>query len=229
MSYCTCNDVRAICGLSRDDISDSDLASLRDLATAQLNADIGYRVEDEEVRYIDSEKQNKIDGSNTVFYAKAVHNSMKEIGDYDDDGSVDEDDIYAYTINEEGTRTVYTVSSLDSANLGKFTLASAPSTSEVLFITYVVFPIKASSNLIKVACSQLAAAYAFTQIDAVKLQAYRIGKVAVSKQRQGFSTLNAIYNQTIDRINASALTGIATNVTTDIVTRITDKGVSENE
>ncbi len=216
MSYCTCNEIRAICGLSSDDIHDSTLADLRDLAVAQLNADIGYHVSDEEAMYISSEKKNTIDGSNKVFYLKEVNNNLRQVGDYNDDGVVNTSDVYAYTINQSGVRTAYTLTSLDSASLGKLTLSSAPTTSEVLYFSYVVFPISASSSLIKIACAQLAAAYAFTKIEPVKLQSYRIGKVSVTKQAQGFSMIYQRYLQTLDRINATALVDTATDVETTV-------------
>jgi len=201
--YCTVNDVRLLSGLTTSEISDADLVSLISYATAELNGDINYIKNDEIVSYIDSEKENKIDGSNTTFYLLDVHKNNLQIGDYDNDGDVDTSDFYVYTIDNEGTRSDYTVSTLDDKKNGKITLSSAPSTNETLYVTYSVAPLDEDTpdTLIKQACAQLTAALAFTKIDAKKLAGFTIGKVKVTKQSQAFQIYYDMYKRTVEKIN----------------------------
>jgi hypothetical protein len=158
------------------------------------------------VEYISSEKQNKIDGSNTTFYLKEVHNSIYQIGDYDNDGDVDTDDFEIYTLDTSSspaTRTAETVSTLSDRKLGKIVLDSAPASTKTLYATYSVAPLDENTpdQLIKQATAQLASALAFTNIDAKKLKGFRIGKIAVTKQTDGFNIFMNQYNDTIFKIN----------------------------
>lgn len=209
-------DVRLFTGLSDSDINSANLVSLTSYATIQLNRDINHVINDERVDWISNEKQNKIDGSNTVFYAKEVHKNTDSLGDFNNDGSVNSTDIAFYTIDSSGDRTVYSVASLDSASIGKFTLSSAPDSNEKPFINYAVAPIDevGPDNLIKMACVQLVAALSFTRIDAKKISKYKIGKVTISRQSEAFDTFYGQYKRTICKINAK-MDSIGDNISQD--------------
>ena len=195
-----------LAGLSTIAINDEDLKAIMDIVPAQFNADIVYKVEDEQVTKINSEKTNEIDGTNTVFYARDVNGNPKSIGDRNNDGDVDADDIYAYTLDGSSprVRTAYTVSSLDSASLGKFTLASAVPADEDLFISYVVAPIDCAtpSALVKLAFSQLCAIYVHSKLTATNLKRFRIGKVTITGGSVGLETASMNYKNSLDKINA---------------------------
>jgi len=206
MAYATCAEVRLLAGLSISDINDEDLKAIIDLVPSQFNSDIIYKVEDEQVVKINAEKTNDIDSSNTTFYARDVDGNPKSIGDRNNDGDVDENDIYAYTLDNSSprVRTVYTLSSLNSASLGKFTLDSAPSTSETLFISYVVAPIDCETpdSLVKLAFSQLCAIYALSKLSYTNLKKFRIGKVTIEGGMVGIQMASANYRNSLDKINA---------------------------
>ena len=195
-----------LAGLSTIAINDEDLKAIMDIVPAQFNADIVYKVEDEQVTKINSEKTNEIDGTNTVFYARDVNGNPKSIGDRNNDGDVDADDIYAYTLDGSSPRVrrAYTVSSLDSASLGKFTLASAVPADEDLFISYVVAPIDCAtpSALVKLAFSQLCAIYVHSKLTATNLKRFRIGKVTITGGSVGLETASMNYKNSLDKINA---------------------------
>ena len=206
MAFATCDEVRLLAGISTTQIGDEDLKAIMNLAAAQFNADVVYKVEDEQVTTISSEKTNEIDGSNTTFYAREVNLNPKSIGDRNDDGDVDEDDIYAYTLDDSSprVRTTYTLSSLDSANIGKFTLDTAPPTDETLFISYVVSPVDCAtpSSLVKLAFSQLCAVYVHSKLTATNLKKFRIGKVTVEGGSVGLEYAQKGYRSALDKINA---------------------------
>lgn len=208
MAYCTVNDVRLLTSLSVDDIDDEDLKDIIAYATAELNRDINYLVRNEEVKYISAEKENDIDGSNTTFYLKDVHDNHLHLGDYDDDGDVDTDDMEFYTLDNSvpAVRTTYSVSSLDDTEIGKVTLSSSPTSDETLYVTYSVAPLDESGpdQLIKQACVQLTAALAYTKIKASKIGKFKIGKISVTQQGRDtpFAVFYDMYKNTVFKINA---------------------------
>jgi len=197
LAYCTASDVRTISGLTTSDISDNDLTTLISYATAQLNKDIQKYHYDEKVLYIDTEKENKIDGENTTFYTRNTW-----IGDYNNDGTIDGNDIYAYTVDSEGTRTEYTVSSINDSRIGKFTLSEAPSNTEVLYITYCSSPVDMETPhfLVKLACCQFAAALAYSSFEVKKVSKFRVGKIAVVEQSKAYAYFMGEYYRTVNAI-----------------------------
>ena len=169
MSYCTVSDIRLLTDLQAEEVGDGDLNNIISYATAELNAEIGTEYNDEKVENISTEKENDIDGSNTTFYVKHPY-----IGDRNNDGSITTDDIYVYTLDSDGNRTDRTVTSVDWKT-GKFVLSSAPTSSEELYVTYVSTKIdcNAPHQLVKKACIELAAAIAYSKVEASNFR--RIG------------------------------------------------------
>lgn len=198
MAYCTSEDVYDSTSLTSDDVDSSKLTKLIETATANLNADINVRVNDELVTYIDGEKENDLDGSNTVYYTK-----NHPIGDYNDDGNISIKDIKVYTIDNDGVRTSYTVSSIDDDEIGKFTLSSAPSSNETLYISYVYSPLECETPhaLIKRACIYLTAALGYTKIDADRYKTIKLGRLSAMKFDSNFDKYMKLYHNTVTRIN----------------------------
>ena len=162
MSYCSVSDIRLLTDLQAEEIGDGDLASIITYAVAEINAEIGIEYNDEKIQNIDTEKENDIDGSNTTFYVKHPY-----LGDRNNDGAITSDDLYVYTIDSDGTRSVKTVSSVDWRT-GKFVLSAAPSTSETLYATYLSVKIDCDTphQLIKKAAIELSAAIAYSKVEA---------------------------------------------------------------
>ena len=206
MAFATCDEVRLLAGISTSNINDEDLKAIMNIAVAQFNADIVYKVEDEQVTSISGEKTNPLDGSNTTFYAREVNKNPKSIGDRNDDGDVDEDDIYAYTLDGSSprVRTAYPLTTLDSAGIGKFTLTTAPPSGETLFISYVVAPIDCDtpSPLVKLGFAQLCAIYVHSKLTATNLKKFRIGKVTIEGGSVGLEYAKKGYQSALDKINA---------------------------
>ena len=187
--------------LNTSDISDNDLTSLITQATAILNADILVYVHEEQVTAIDSERENKIDGSNTTFYTRHY-----PIGDLDDDGDVDTDDIKVYLFDSSGARSTATVASIDDADLGKFTLSSAPSSGYTMRVSYRYAPIGISISsvhaLVKQACIFLTAALAYTKLRPSQISKYTVDRLTVVQSESEFQHYWNLYRQTVREILA---------------------------
>lgn len=201
--YCSVDDVRRLSGLTSSDITDSEIFDLISFAQAQVNSEINYNVYNEEIGYISNEKDNTIDGSNTTFYVKEINDDGYYLGDMNNDGTVDEDDVLVYTVDSSGTRTNYTVSSVD-VELGQFVLSSAPSTNESVYVSYSVSPrnVNEPDYLLRMTVAQLTSALAFTKINAQKIQGFTIGKIKVTKQSQAFEIFYNQYQNSITKLNS---------------------------
>lgn len=209
--YCSVDDMRKLSDITSDELDDSGLYDVITYATKLLNRDIQIYIEDEKISYINGEKENLVDGSNTIFYTKNVF-----IGDADDDGEIDIDGLYAYTIDANGTRATATISSIDDARIGKFTLSSAPESTVNLYITYPYAPVNMQTNgLVKMACIYLTAALSSTKLDAGQMRTFRVGKTYVSREVSKFTDYMNKYLKLLDRIRAG--NDMAGDVTDDIV------------
>ena len=181
MAYCTASDVRAIANLTTSDITDGDLETLISYATTELNSQVNGKVIEEIISYIDNVRQNKINGSNTTFYVSKSY--LWYFGDYNNDGTVDENDVIVYEYKNDNTKTQLTVSSIDE--IGKFVVATPPASTSYITVTYAYCPISEQQphTLIKKACMELAAAMAFTKIQARDWDRLSIGKLTISRGR----------------------------------------------
>jgi len=177
--YCTVDDLRLLTGFASTELTDTELLQFQKFAITLLNGDIGKFYDKEyaeQVSYISPEKENKIDGSNTTFY---VRNPI--LGDKNCDGLVDSDDLYVFTIDTEGVRTVLTVSSID-AKIGKFVVSTAPIGSDTLFVEYMSVPVleDPADMRIKLATAELVAAMGSQKINPINSTSFRVGKISVS-------------------------------------------------
>lgn len=207
--YTDVNTVRSLTGISQADLSDSIISGIIQHGTAQLNRDIQIYHKDEPVTYINNEKENAVDGVNKVYYVRRF-----PIGDRDDNGIISGADIYAHTIDSDGTRQQIVVSSISDSGTekgselgGPINLSIAPNRGDRLYFTYYSSPVDMETPhpLIRLACTQLAAALCFTRIDVTKVQSYRVGKVAVMKQSQAFDIYRRQYYETVDKIRSEIL------------------------
>ena len=204
--YASITDVRNLTGLSSTEISDAIISGMIAHASAQLNADIQYKHENERVGYINSEKENDVDGSNKKFYTRNF-----PIGDKDNNGIINGSDIYCYTLNSStGERREIIVSGITTEGTEKASALGgplwlsgvAPSSTETVFLTYYSSPVdmETPDKLVNLACTQLASALAYTRVDVTKVQSFRVGKIAVTKQSQAYDIFRRQYYDTINRI-----------------------------
>lgn len=198
-AYCSIDDVRNITNISSSDLTDTQICNLISFACYQVNADVQVFREDERIAYISAERENKVDDSNTTFYTK-----YWPLGDKTNDFEVTISDIYAYTIDADGTRTDYTVSAIDDADQGKFTLSSAPGSGEELYITYYSAPLSMHTPhvLVKTAAALLAAAWAYTKLNVGKATRFRTAALTVFRDMDSFRYYYRKYIEVINEINA---------------------------
>ena len=205
-AYCTPEDVRNITNISTSDATDTQLANLIGYAGTQLNSQINVLHEEEKVEYIDNEKQNTVNGTNTTFYTKDF-----PIGDYDGDSDVDTSDIKVYQFSPTtGARTELTVSTI-TPNEGKFVLSSAPTAAAgKMTVTYNKSSLSVSTPdpLVKMATACLTAAWAYTKINVGKAPRWRIGSTQIWRDMESFNTWYSKYLQLVEQINNREITGM---------------------
>ena len=199
--YCSPEDVRTIANLSSDDISDSRLYDIITFAMAQINHEINSKIIEEKIEQIDLTRENKIDGSNKTFYVKKSFEWY--IGDADDDGDVDTDDITVYKYASDGTKTEMTISEI-YPNEGKFVLEDAPESGSTLTVTYVYAPVSESDPhpMLKQACAYLAAALAFTRIETGYYEKLQLGKLTLQNMTSGFTQFYRLYERILHMLKS---------------------------
>lgn len=162
--FATVQDVKDFVSLSSDDISDEEIMKLIKRAQIQIAQELYVYHEEELVTYIDAEKENDIDGENTIFYTR-----YWPIADRTQSGVVDENDVTMYLFDSDNVRTTATVTSVDST-LGKITLSSAPGTDYTLKVTYNSIPKNIRDDDLKLACTFLAAGYCYLKVEPAVLK-----------------------------------------------------------
>jgi len=198
----TASHVRLLTDLGSLDISDSNLTSLITWAGSQFNAEVAVKIIEEPVEYIDSYRQNKIDGSNTTYYVQKSWDWY--LGDLDDDGDVDEDDVTVYSYNPStDTKTALTVSSVTDA--GQITLSSTPASNLDLKITYRYMPLDMDHFLVRRAVAELTAALAYSKVEARDKKKVSLGQLSVQRTPMGFKEFYNRYMQTVSEINSRQL------------------------
>jgi len=197
--YCKIEDVRQFSStMTSSNITDTQIFEFIKFATAQINAEILIEHKDELVTYISSDKENKIDGSNTTYYIRHPY-----LGDYNDDGIIDEDDIYVYSINAQGDRTEYTVDSITDIYHGQFELTTAPGNGEKLFFTYKTSPVKLYPTVnynIRKAAIYLSLSMAHTRLSPQQIKSFKVNKVSVTGSNSPAMHFENKYRQYLTQI-----------------------------
>jgi len=200
MAYTDVNTVRLLTNLTSNDISDEDITNIIAEATKELNAMINVHVDRERVFYIDTTRENKIDGSNTTYYVQNWHGRF--LADMNDDGTVDTNDVIVYQVDTDGTETKPTVSSIDvdSCNI---TLSSAPASGVRLYITYEWCYRNPSTPdpVIKLACTLLVAAYCYAKINVGRAPQVAFGNTRLYRHMDSFDDYYRRFLKVVSQIN----------------------------
>lgn len=198
--YCTPDDVRDITNLTTSDLTDTEIWKLIKHAGVQLNSEISVYHEDEKIQWWATDRENEIDGSNVTFYTQKY-----PLGDANNDMLVNTSDMSVASVDANGTRTAATVSAID-AGRGSFTLATAPDTDKIWYVTYYSVPKRVDttglSKLVKLATMFLAAAYAYSKINVGKAKHVQLGNVKFLRHMESFDEYYSKYEKILCRINS---------------------------
>lgn len=194
MVFCNVMAVRDIISLTTDDITDEKVMVLIKRAQIKIAQEIYVYHEDELVEYINSEKDNEINGSNQTYYIR-----FWPIADRNQNGVVDKNDVNFYKFDSEGTRTEMTISSVD-ASLGKITLSEAPTTSYTLRVTYSSIPPNIRDTDLEDACTFLTAALCYSKCEPTLLK--HLDTLDVLRMPDPYNRFMEIYRDTMKRIKS---------------------------
>src|SRR3990167_1825155 len=213
MAYTTYTLVRLMTNLSTNDISDANITSIiTSFVTPEINSQIMVYEEEEVIFPIlgDSEKNNKIDSSNTAYYLKNY-----PLGDLDDDGDADASDLTVVQVDSTTsppTRTTLTVSTVNDVKRGKFTLSSAPSNGMKLLVSYKWCPLGININTpdlqLQNAATYLAAAYCFAKVDPLLLR--QMSAVDIVPMGKTANEYRLEYQKIMIKIKSDMLTRVKT-------------------
>jgi len=200
IGYCSMEDFRAITNLTTSCISDADTYDLITMAAYQINGDINTKVIRERIGYIDSTRENDIDGSNTYFYVKNWKG--KYLADFNNDAQVTIADVIVYAVDNDGVETTPAVSSIDVDNC-KITLSSAPSSDKNLYVTYSWSSVNESTpdRQLRMACAFLTAALAQARINIGRAPQVSMGNIRLYRHMDAYDAFYSKYLGILRQIN----------------------------
>lgn len=200
IGYCSMRDFRAVTNLTTTCISDADAYDLITMAAYQVNGDITTKVIRERVGYIDSTRENDINGTNTTYYVKNWKG--KYLADFNNDSLVNTSDVVVYLVDSDGNETQATVSAVD-VDAGSFTLSSAPSSAYTLYVTYAWSYIDASvpDKRLRLACAFLTAALAQAKLNIGRAPQMSIGNIRLYRHMDAYDAYYTKYLDIIRQIN----------------------------
>lgn len=202
MAYAVYGDINLLTNITSSDVSDADVTSLINYATYQLNHDINIKVIRERVEYIDSTRENNINGSNTIYYIKNWKGNY--LADMDDNGGVDVSDVIVHLVSTGGTETTPTISAVDQDD-GKITLSTAPTSDQQVYLTYAYSRVSengSSANpLVKMACVYLTAFLCYGKIMLGKSPSVSFGNTRLVRHMSSADEYYKRYQQIVKQIN----------------------------
>ena len=198
MVWTSTSNVRLLSGLTTTDIGEDDLNCLIQVAQKEVLLGINNKVIREPVKYIDSTRENTIDGSNTTYYIKNWKANF--IGDYNYDLSVDTSDLTLVSVDSDGTEADVAISSV-TYDEGKFVVTTAQNNVDMyLTYTFTYFNPVTPDPLLKLATEYLAGAYAYMRIDSSQKKQVKFGNVSITNGVGKDSAYSFFHNKYMDII-----------------------------
>lgn len=200
VGYCSMADFRAITNLTTSCISDADTYDLITMAAYQINGDLNTKVIRERVDYLDSTRENDVNGTTTTFYVKNWKG--KYLADFNNDSQVTVSDVIVYAVDGDGIETTPTVSSIDVDD-GSFTLSSAPSSDKTLYVTYAWSFVNESTpdKQLRMACAFLTAALAQARINIGRAPQMSIGNLKIYRHMTAYDEFYKKYLNILSQMN----------------------------
>jgi hypothetical protein len=197
--YCSIYDIRNFSSsLPSTKISDTVLYEFIKFANAQINQDIMTEYINEPVTYISNDKKNLINGVNKTFYARNPY-----FGDYNNDGIINENEVFCYSLDSNGNRLEYSLDSIDDVRFGKFTLTNAPPATHRLFISYKSCPVllyPTVNYMVRLAAVNYVLALAYSRTDPGQVKSFRVNKVSITGEMSPSKKYINEYNNLVSKI-----------------------------
>jgi len=207
MVYTTPRKIYDRTSLTQEDVDEFILVDLISDATNEINNKINSKVIRERVKYIDSFRENLIDGLNKKYYVQKAKKGTY-FGDMNNSGTITTADILVEILDNTDTETVATVSAIDYDDMS-FTLSTAPASStQAIYVTYcyTYFDVVTPDMLIEMATRYLVSAYAYAKLEYSLGDNIRIGNISISGLgRTGSSGENKYlsrYNEVLKEISS---------------------------
>jgi len=200
IGYCSMGDFRAVTNLTTSCISDADTYDLITMAAYQINGDINTKVIRERVGYIDSTRENDIDGTNTDYYVKNWEG--KFLADFNNDSAVTIADVIVYAVDDDGVETTPTISSIDVDDC-KITLEAAPDSNKKLYVTYAWSMVNESTpdRQLRMASAFLTAALAQARINIGRAPQVSMGNIRLYRHMNAYDEFYSKYLGILRQIN----------------------------
>ena len=200
VGYCSMADFRAVTNLTTSGISDSDAYDLITMAAYQINGDVNTKVIREKIEYIDSTRENDVNGITTTFYVKNWKG--KYLADFNNDSVVNISDLIVYAVDSNGTETTPTISSIDVDDCN-FTLETAPTSDKTLYVTYSWSYIDESipARPLRLACAFLTAALAQARINIGRAPQIQMGNLRLYRHMDAYNEFYQKYLGILRQIN----------------------------
>lgn len=200
IGYCSVDDVRTMTNISTNQVNDTQLATLIEMASGQLNTDINIEMEDERVEYIDDVRENEIDGTNLKYFTKHF-----PIGDRTNSFSITTSDIIVYTVDSDGLKNFQTVTQITQST-GEFRVNTAIENTDKLYVTYSKVNSKQNisvdpvHSMIKMATIWLTAAFGYSKINLGKAPRFREGPLTVFRDTKASDKYFVRYYEQLSKI-----------------------------
>ncbi len=200
MVYAVYGNVNLMTNLTTSDVADADVTSIIAEATKELNRMMNVRIVRERISYIDTTRENKLDGSNTNYYVKNWKG--KYLADMNNDGSITIADVIIYQVDSNGTETTPTISAVDHDD-GKITLTSAPEAGNYLYVTYEWCwkDVSTPDPLVKLACVLLSAAYCYAKVNVGRAPQVAFGNTRIYRHIDSYDHYYNRFLKVVAQIN----------------------------
>lgn len=197
--YCSVDDVKTGTSLGSN-LTDTQIANLIEFASSIVNSDVQIYHEDERIEYIQVDKDNEINGTNTTFYTKYY-----PLGDSNDDFIVGTSDVTVYSVDSDGNRVSASVSSVNQSN-GQFVLSTAPTTDKTWYVTYYSAPRRLSMypphSLIKQLAILQCAVWGHSKLNYGKATRFRTAALTVFRDMDSPKNYRSQYIELLSKVNA---------------------------
>lgn len=219
--------IRDVTDVPVEEVSDSELVQFRDrVALPKVNDDIMRTHRYERVEYVSEEKRNRVDGESKTFYLPGLHNNGRFLGDLTDTGEVAGEDVEMhlekagetygpdnFSVNVvddfRGVVEVEMAEAIDFEDEDDVQVGDPVPNGELYFARYVTSPVRVgdggdqlgSADIeLKNAASYLTAYYAYSKIEAPKLEDYSLDNISISEQSKAEEYMKDLYDEKREKL-----------------------------